>query len=91
MVSTRGGVGGGLKAALRQQQQQRPILTEDVQAALDTQRMHVVLPQWLEECQRLGKRLPEADFLTFPRYVGTSGKLTNLLGFCTAFIHYFCL
>ncbi|VDO02405.1 unnamed protein product [Rodentolepis nana] len=63
---------GGLKSSAQQ-----AVLAEDVRAALDTHRMHVVLPQWLEQCQRLGKRLPESEYLTFPKS-SSSTESSNL-------------
>ena len=37
-------------------------LAPDVRNALQTPHVSVVLPQWLHECHRIGKRLPESDF-----------------------------
>uniref|UniRef100_A0A5K3EHW4 BRCT domain-containing protein n=2 Tax=Mesocestoides corti TaxID=53468 RepID=A0A5K3EHW4_MESCO len=37
-------------------------LAPDVQSALEHPRIRVVLPEWVYECQRQGKRLPEKDF-----------------------------
>ncbi|KAL5962723.1 DNA topoisomerase 2-binding protein 1 [Taenia solium] len=38
------------------------LLDPDVQSALEASNVRVVVPQWLYDCQRLGKRLPEADY-----------------------------
>lgn len=37
-------------------------LGPDVQEALEIPRIEVVYPEWVYECQRMGRRLPESDF-----------------------------
>ncbi|KAM7540288.1 hypothetical protein Aperf_G00000040291 [Anoplocephala perfoliata] len=60
--------GNGSKASETQS-----VLSPDVRAALEAHpKIHVVLPQWLEQCHQLSKRLPESDFIAFPKYPNLS-------------------
>ncbi|VDM19425.1 unnamed protein product [Hydatigera taeniaeformis] len=50
----------GVEAAAGQPPSSR--LDPDVRSALEASHVKVVVPQWLHDCRRLGKRIPEADY-----------------------------
>ncbi|KAH9287213.1 DNA topoisomerase 2-binding protein 1 [Echinococcus granulosus] len=51
-----------LRGAASASQPPQTLLDPDVRSALEESHVKVVVPQWLYDCQRLGKHLPEADY-----------------------------